>query len=529
MIPISVIKPFAGKLIIAISACMFLGLGQSYGQSTIELLGADVIEYDQEFVDAERVKGNVRFKQDQVLMNCDSAYFYRKDNRIEAYGNIYIRQRDTFNLWGDYLEYDGDKKQAYVRDNVRLRDQDMQLTTDMVQYDVEAKIAFYTTGGRIVNGSDRLTSKQGRYYSRSKTFFFKDRVLLVNPEYQMKSDTLSYNTFSKVAYFYGPTYIYSEENTIFCRYGWYNTNENTSQFSKGVWIQGKDNKLVADSLLYNRNTGIGQAFRNITLIDTVEQIKIEGQYGISYRKTGKTMVTGNPLAIKYFEDDSLFVKADTLIDLADTTGRRLSAFYNTKIHKTDMQGVSDSLIYSFTDSTISMLGKPVLWTEENQITGDTLVVYRKNGSLKRLEVIEEAFIVSYVQPEVYNQIDGNDMTAYFNQNKLHKVNVQGNGQSVYYVKENDTAYTGVNHMVCSDMLIYVEDNTVSDVRYYDSPKGGFYPVTDFPSDKKKLPNFVWYPNKRPTLEYFMNAKEEKDRVRPDAVKDLFNEEEETEE
>ena len=84
MIPISVIKPFAGKLIIAISACMFLGLGQSYGQSTIELLGADVIEYDQEFVDAERVKGNVRFKQDQVLMNCDSAYFYRKDNRIEA-------------------------------------------------------------------------------------------------------------------------------------------------------------------------------------------------------------------------------------------------------------------------------------------------------------------------------------------------------------------------------------------------------------------------------------------------------------
>ena len=345
----------------------------------------------------------------------------------------------------------------------------------------------------------------------------------------MKSDTLSYNTFSKVAYFYGPTYIYSEENTIFCRYGWYNTNENTSQFSKGVWIQGKDNKLVADSLLYNRNTGIGQAFRNITLIDTVEQIKIEGQYGISYRKTGKTMVTGNPLAIKYFEDDSLFVKADTLIDLADTTGRRLSAFYNTKIHKTDMQGVSDSLIYSFTDSTISMLGKPVLWTEENQITGDTLVVYRKNGSLNRLEVIEEAFIVSYVQPEVYNQIDGNDMTAYFNQNKLHKVNVQGNGQSVYYVKENDTAYTGVNHMVCSDMLIYVEDNTVSDVRYYDSPKGGFYPVTDFPSDKKKLPNFVWYPNKRPTLEYFMNAKEEKDRVRPDAVKDLFNEEEETEE
>jgi lipopolysaccharide export system protein LptA len=526
MIPNPVIKPRIRKLILLAIYTMTIGAFDASGQSVIELLSADVIEYDQEFVDAERVKGNVRFKQDEVFMNCDSAYFYRKDNKIEAYGNIYIRQRDTFNLWGDYLEYDGDKKQAYVQNNVRLKDQEMELTTDLVQYDVEAKTAFYSTGGKIVNGSDRLTSRQGRYYSRSKAFFFKDSVELINPEYRMKSDTLSYNTVSKIAYFFGPTYIYSEENTIFCRYGWYNTIMNTSQFSKGVWIEGKDNKLVADSLEYNRNTGIGQAYRNITLLDTVEQIKIEGQYGISYRLEGKTMITGEPLAIKYFDDDSLYVKADTLIDQTDTNGgRRLSAFYNTRIHKSDMQGIADSLIYGFTDSTISMLGDPVLWTEENQITGDTLIVYRKNGQLHKLDVIENAFIVSYVEPEVFNQIDGNDMIAFFRSNRLHKVRVEGNGQSVYYVEENDSSYTGVNHMICSDMLISVEDNTVSDVRYYGSPSGGFYPVNELPGDKKKLPNFIWLPEKRPTLNYFLNDKVTKDQTRPDTVKDLFEEKE----
>ncbi|MFT5723912.1 MAG: lipopolysaccharide assembly outer membrane protein LptD (OstA), partial [Bacteroidia bacterium] len=213
MTPVSVIKLLNTKKILLAFMLMIGFSVMSYAQSVIELLGADVIEYDQDYVDAERVIGNVRFKQDQVYMDCDSAYFYRKDNRIKAYGNIYIRQRDTFNLWGDYLEYDGDKKIAYVRDNVRLKDQDMQLTTDMVQYDVESKTAFYSTGGKIVNGSDNLTSRQGRYYSRSKTFFFKDSVELVNPEYRMKSDTLSYNTISKIAYFYGPTYIYSDENT----------------------------------------------------------------------------------------------------------------------------------------------------------------------------------------------------------------------------------------------------------------------------------------------------------------------------
>ena len=491
-------------------------------QSVIELLGADVIEYDQDLVDAERVKGNVRFKQDEVFMNCDSAYFYRKDNRIEAFGNIYIRQQDTFNLWGDYLKYDGDNKVAYVRDNVKLRDEKMELTTDLVQYNVETKTAYYTTGGKIINGQDKLTSERGSYNSRSNVFFFKEKVILVNPEYRMTSDTLQYNTLTKIAYFYGPTYITSEENTIFCRNGWYNTIANTSQFSQGAWIQGKDNKLVADSMTYNRETGVGQAFKNITLIDTVENIRIEGQHGISYRNIGKTIISGNPMAIKYFDDDSLFLVADTLVDVVDSVGRRLSAYYNTVIYKLDMQGVADSLVYSFTDSTITLLGDPVLWTEENQITGDTIIIYRKNGQMDKMDVMENSFIASKVEEKIFNQIDGTDMTAYFKNNKLHKVRVIGNGQSVYYVQEEDSSYVGVNYIICSEMLITIVDNKVEDVGYYDKPKGGFYPVEDLPADKRILENYVWYPERKPNLDYMESRRKVQDNERPESVKDLFN-------
>ncbi len=507
---------FLKKLTFIIVLLFFTAFAVS-AQSVIELLEADVIEYDRKFLDAERVIGNVRFKQDDVYMDCDSAYFYRKQNKIEAFGNIYIRQRDTFNLWGDYLEYDGDEKQAYVRDNVRLRDQEMELTTDLVRYNVNSKTAYYTTGGHIKNGADRLYSRTGRYHSRSKTFFFKDSVRLDNPEYTMTSDTLQYNTESKVAYFYGPTYIHSEENTIFCRYGWYNTNLNTSQFSRGAWIRGKDNTLHADSLAYNRNSGVGEAFRNITLIDTVENIKITGQHGISYRKERRTVISGDPLAIMYMDDDSLFLKADTLIDQTDSAEtRKLFAYYHTQLFKSDMQAVSDSLIYSFTDSTIAFLGNPVLWTEANQITGDTIVVYRKNGQLHKMDVMNDAFIASEEADDVYNQIDGRDMIAYFENNKLSKVNVSGNGQSVYYVQEEDSSYSGVNHIICSDMLIQVVDNKVENITFYTQPKGGFYPVDQLPADKQKLPNLVWYPEKRPLLEWFVLEK----NVEPEEIMEV---------
>jgi lipopolysaccharide export system protein LptA len=507
----------------AMLAFQFLASVSNAQDKTIELIQADVTEYDVDFIDAERVKGNVRFKQDNVYMDCDSAYFYRKENKINAFGNIYIRQEDTLNLWGDYLEYDGDTKMAYVKENVRLEDQQMELQSDLVHYDMNSKTAFYTTGGKIKNDKDRLTSRIGRYNSRSKEFFFKDSVVLINPEYTIKSDTLQYNTFSKIATFHGPTYITSEENTIFCRYGWYDTKNNTSQFSKGAWIQGKENKLIADSMLYNRNTEVGRAFNNITLIDTIERIKIRGSYGIYHRLKRRTLVSGNPLAIKYIDDDSLFLKADTLIDEKDTNDvRKLSAFHHTMIHKSDMQGISDSLVYSFTDSTIHMFGLPVIWTEENQITGDTLIIYRRNGELDQMDALHDAFIASEETEGIYNQISGRNMNSYFKNNKLNRVHVYGNGQSVYYAKENDTSYTGVNHIICSDMLINVDSNKVDGITFYGKPEGGFYPVDQLPLEKSVLPNLNWQSEKRPVLKWFIDQKQSQEDDLPDTVIDLLD-------
>ncbi|MCB9240400.1 MAG: hypothetical protein H6608_04690 [Flavobacteriales bacterium] len=519
--------PLSGKktsifritLILLLSGSTLAVFGQG---KTIELLQADVTEYDEEFIDAERVIGHVRFKQDNVYMDCDSAYFFRRQNKINAYGHIYIRQRDTLNMWGDYLEYDGDTKQAYVKGNVRLKDQQMELKTNLLQYDMNSKTAYYTSGGKINNGEDKLRSRVGRYYSRSKEFFFKDSVVLINPEYTMKSDTLQYNTYSKIATFHGPTYIYSEENTIFCRYGWYDTRNNISQFSKGVWIEGKENRLIADSMTYNRNTEIGEAFNNITLIDTIEQIKIRGHYGKYQRRIKRTLVTGEPLAIKYIDDDSLFLKADTLIDELDTNEvRKLSAYHNTKIHKTDMQGISDSLVYSFTDSTIHLFGLPILWTENNQITGDTLIIIRKNGEMHSLESKHDAFIASEEVPGKYNQISGRDMTSYFRDNALHKIYVYGNGESVYYAKENDTSYTGVNYIICSNMLIIVDSNEVQEIEFYEKPEGGFHPVDQFPREKEKLPNLTWHADKRPQLTYFLEKRDQQENELPDTVTDLL--------
>jgi lipopolysaccharide export system protein LptA len=477
-------------------------------QTSIELIGADVSEYDASYVDAERLIGNVKFKQGNVYMGCDSAWFYHGENKVEAFGSIYIRQVDTLDLWGDYLLYNGDTKQALVKNNVRMTDKEMTLKTNLIQYDLTNKIAYYTSGGNIENGQDRLYSRKGHYYSRSKDFHFKDSVRLWNPQYTMESDTLWYNTFTKIATFWGPTYIHSDENTIFCKYGWYNTKLNTSQFSKGAWIAGKENKLWADSMLYNRNTGVGRAFRNILLIDTIEKVSIAGNYGTYKRLEKSTWISGNPIAMKVLEDDTLFIMADTLMDKTDTASnkREMLAYHHTKIYKIDMQGVADSLKYSFSDSLIALYKNPILWNDASQITGDTLFIYRKNNRLDRMDVRQKAFIIMEDTLNKYNQIKGRNMTAWFEQNKLSHVNVYGNGQSVYYAKEDDGNYSGVNEVSCSDMLIKIDSNKVTKITFYNQPEGTFYPLEEFPEENSLLPDFKWLEALKPNATLFYENK-----------------------
>ncbi|PCJ63116.1 MAG: organic solvent tolerance protein OstA [Bacteroidetes bacterium] len=489
--------------------CSFLSFAQTstpVGQTKIEILSADQLTYNQERGRFQICRGNVRFKQGTMFMNCDSAYFYEEVNRIEAFGKIHIRQKDTLDLWGGYLEYDGDLRQAKVSKNVKLTDGEMVLTTDQLNYDMVNKVGYYSSGGNIVNNEDKLYSRKGTYYTRSKEFYFKDSVRLTNPEYTMESDTLSYNTFTKVATFYGPTYIRSEENTIYCQSGWYNTDKEVSQFSNRAYIEGKENRLEADSMVYYRETGFGEAFGNLKLVDTTEEITITGQYGKYNRISKKTLITGNPIAIKNMDGDSFYLSADTLINFADTAlnqKRRLNAFHDVNVYMSEMQAVADSMVYNLSDSTIGFYTNPVLWTDSNQITGDTIIVFRSSEGLRKLEAFNNGFIVERDRNGFYNQIKGKRLDAYFVASKLKRVDVDGNGQSIYYALEDSTQYAGVNDVVCGKMVIRIDVlNKVRTINFKNKPKAIFYPLEKFPNSKAKLSGFEWKNSIRPKKAYF---------------------------
>jgi lipopolysaccharide export system protein LptA len=470
---------------------------------TINILNAETLEYDDDLGDnVQRLKGDVQFENKGLLLYCDSAYFY-PNNFIEAFGKVHANKGDSVHLYSNELEFDGDKQIAVAIGEVQLKDREMSLKTDRLNFDIKENTSSYFTGGEIINKDNTLSSKRGYYNSVTKIFSFKDSVILKNPEYTMYTDTLQFNTVSEIAYFLGPTTIISKESIIYTEKGWYNTQSNKSELSQKNRLSTDEQTLDADSILYNRNNGIARAFSNIVIIDTTNKITIKGEIGIYNQKTQRSFVTDRATMIQAFDEDSLFLHADSLWVHRDTLEKQneIFAYYNSRFFKSDLQGVCDSLVYIQKDSLIRMYTEPIIWSEGNQLTGEYMELYVYDGELKQLNIDKNAFIISEVDSSHFNQIKGREMRAMFKNNEMDRIYVNGNGQTVYFAEEekkkDKKKIIGVNNLDCSDIIVYVKESEIHSMTFLQQPNGVMTPIKKANSSQLKLEGFILRTDEKP--------------------------------
>ncbi len=471
----------------------------------IELLWADYWEPDENNSDVDKVVGHVALKHNDILMYCDSAYFNQKSNQVNAFGHIHIEQGDTLDLFGDYLFYDGIEEKANVDGNVELIDKETHLYTSSLKYDVANKIAYYDQKGRIINGENTLTSQLGNYYTDNKVFHFKDSVKIVNPDYIMTGDTMEYNTESETAYFMGPSELNGDSLYLYCERGWYDTKNDISRIWVNAIIDNRQQIIRADSLFYNDNTGFGEAFRNVVIDDTTNSVMVSGDYALYFKDPEKFLVTRRAMFVQYSDEDSLFLHADTITTVTlqvinpDTTTlsyRLIRAYYGCRVFSSDLQAKCDSLSYSYRDSVIRLYTEPVLWSEEHQLTADSMAIFTKKRQADRMELYNTPFIASQIDSVSYNQIKGRKLTGYFRDNKLYRIYIEGNSETIYYL-DDDTGLLGVNAGKSSSIDIFVNDGKINEIIEHGNPDGKLDPPLLNLPEKMKLAGFTWQDSIRP--------------------------------
>lgn len=490
-----------GLLALFVFLIPLFSLAQKKEKTSIEVIHADEWSFDKDVgEDITIIRGNAVFKHDSAFLHCDSAYLNEKANNLDAFSNVHVIDNDTIHMWGDRLHYEGNSRTAVMYGDVKLKDPTTELYTDKLFYDRNNGSSYYTTGGEIFNGDNILTSIYGYYFTEEDMLFFKDSVVVTNPDYVMKGDTLRYNTKTEVVYFQGPTTLVSEENNMYCENGFYDTKNEFAQFKENIIIYYDEQILKADSIYYNKAIEYGEAFRNVVMTDTSQNLEVHGHYAEYHRNDGFSFVTDSALAMMYEDSDTLFLHADTLKTCFNDSTRQaeqLFAWFNTKFYRNDIQGMCDSLSYNFADSIISLFNDPVLWSEENQLTADTIFIYSSNNQISRMRLSNAAFIISIDDTLQFNQIQGRDMTALFTDNELRTVLVDGNARTIYYLRDEDESLVGINKAESSNMKIWVEDNELKRIAYMQQPHAPLYPPDKLAPGERTLKGFKWLDSDRP--------------------------------
>lgn len=527
-------------------------------KSQIQLIRADSLVGTSGLEQKRIFIGNVKFRHRGVDLWCNRAIHNVGSNNIQAFGNIYINQGDTLTITGDTLYYEGNTRFAKIfGKKVTLTDDSTKLVSVQVNYELDKDLAYYPFPGVVSKDSSVLSSKSGYYNTSTKDFQYFGDVEIKTPTSLLCTDTLLYNGNTGLAIFNTFTEITSVDGTLSAFKGNYNTKTKQAAFFGRSQVENEAYFLKADTLKFNNELQEGYGRGNVLFHSKDENLYINGSFGEKIKSAAYTKMVGNTLTRKIEGTDTLYMRADSVIAYdskskafpKDTTNKLLTkrvkndslvvkadsivldsiktnplvnltvndstktaktdssktrvefmiANGNVKIYREDFQATCDSLNYDLVDSLISFFGKPIIWNDDSQLEADSVNAVLVKNKINKLYLNQRSFVISQDTVGNFNQIKGRQIEALFDSTSaIDRVNVYGNGESIYFALDERNKLVGLNRVICSKMNLKFAEKKVKRISFVGVPESKLIPPHEIGAQMDKLDNFDWKIEQKPT-------------------------------
>ncbi len=482
--------------------------------------------------------GNVVLEDgDQRLYTSFLQYDLEKDWAI--YSDTALLIADNMEIKSKRGIFHLDENFVNFYEKVTIEGQDFDLLSDSLRYYTEIKRAIFLSSTLINQGSKRIYSEGGFYDIDDKESEFFGNAQFVDGDKTSTADTIRNNEAENMTELIGNARFKSKDeegraNKIISR-----KNEDEVELIGNAFFENPDNKvtgdvilfnektndvkvsgrsvlssppmiIIADELDYRKDSGFALADGNVIWKDTSANYEIicdHARYidSIDYMKAYND--EGKPvLKNEVSEGDTLLLSGDTLISYTIAVGhdsigidthRYFQAFQNVEMINAEMQGVCDSLSYNGQDSVFTLFGAPVMWADSSQYDGDTIVMVMSESKIRQVDLLGNAMILSTSDFEYFDQIKGKIINAYFVAGSIDRMKVTGGAESVYYMKDEEDYYTGVNETKCSNMTFIFDDGELLQTRYYKEPTSKLSPMQKANHETIKLQGFNWQIIRRP--------------------------------
>lgn len=460
---------------------------------------------------------------------------YDLNTKIATYTEGAILTDEKTQLRSKLGYYYVDQNEIFFKDSVEVVDSNFTLRADTLIFNTETKIVSYAGPTLISMDSSRIYCEAGFYDTENNIAEFWDDAQYFSGERKARADTIAYHgnkkeyslrghaqsekgkQFAKadvIRYEEPKDKLFLEGNAEF-RDSTRNIkaniitydgkNETYSTRGRGI-IVDESRILQADQVDYEEETGLGIATGDVIWQDTVEKMTIICERAAYHRSNGYLKASGGkngrPFLINVVDGDSLFMAADTLLSIqqdsvSGDSSRVLLAYHDVRVYKSNLQALADSVAYSSSDSIFHFYGNPIMWSDTSQFTADTLDMQLSDNQIDKIFMKNNALIVNSPDELFYNQVKGKNIKVDFKDGELFKMYVEGNAETVYYARDDSSAYIAVNKTVCSEMVLTFGNNKVERIKFITSPQSTLMPMRQANHESLRLKGFKWEKNSRP--------------------------------
>ncbi len=479
---------------------------QAQEKQFINIINSDITErFEEKNSEYYKLKGNIQLEHDGMILFCDSAYLFETENKFEAFGTVKLNKDDSVSLESDSLFYNGNSKLSHAQGNVLLKHDSILLISNSLYYDMQNALAYYNNQGIIYNRADTLSSLSASYYMDEKRVNFQDQVSVRNTDYQVDSENMTYMTTALELHFSEYTHLQNDSLDLFFNKGYYNRRTEIAHCRGNVKAIKTPHRLVADSLYLDKPNNRIEAFDNVIIVDSVQKLEISGHKAIINKTDFTGEITESPIAKQYQDLDTFYLKAKRLYTFKEANYWNLHAYNDVKFYKKDIQGVAKILKYNQQIGYIELFHEPVLWSDESQISADSIRISMTNNEIDSLFLDHNVFIIQEVDSSAnyYSQIKGRHLRGKFNASVLEKINIRGNAESKYYVINKKEEAEGLNFIQCSGINMTMGKGKIDKVDFLQQPNGEYIPIQDLTNNEKFLKNFKWIPKLRPIKNEFI--------------------------
>lgn len=466
----------------------------------IEILGADVIERDPNISDATRLVGNVKLGLGNAILTCDSAY--RFDNgQFEVFSDVYIFDISTSGerseMWANYAVLDPESEMIDIREDVRFVHEKFTIECPSLKYGLNSKSVSYVQRAQIIEGDRILSSDVGVYSSLTDRLYAGGNVEIIENEDRILSDSLAVDRNDKTLLLFKHSLIDVNGALIACERGEYDGETEKGWFAGKASIKDIQGLLSGDSIVVNRQNNEGQAWGNVTVSDSSAAMTVCGDY--ASRMKGSEIVKINDAAsfvklINIEGEDTLKMNCSVLEREQDL----LFAYGGVVFEQGSFSGEGDSLSWDRKSDEIWLLGEPVVWSEEDEMTSDTVKMVLKNNKPSVMKLIGRAHVFSPANDSLDHKISGRNLDAAFKEGKLHKVDVSGNGTVLYYSVDGNEKMSR-NRATCAHIQMLFSGGSVTRITLLSSPEGRFEELSNDIEDDPKWKDDLQKKREKPDL------------------------------